>query len=228
MKSEEGRHKSAIVNFALIFDTSVCPSFFFCLVSVLNMDQTDDIVYLCEKPGNAPKIDKQKGTKQTLMDSFVLPSPQNPTREVFSCNKCHRKFNLSANQQRHVAECKNFYCLVCKKTFKSEDSFKKHKISSCPPKRYNCTICTKSYARKGDLTKHKKKSHLETFMFATPPQKTQTKEDKTQNPIEQQQQQQQQCADESGFIDSDILASPMEMDSNVISEVPFLLFYDKL
>ncbi len=99
---------------------------------------------------------KMKPTTQTLMDSFILPTAKNPTRRVYNCEKCHSKFNLYQNFYQHVTGCKNYHCLVCKKTFKSPENFRKHKVSNCPPKRFHCKKCPKTYSRKSDLEKHQK------------------------------------------------------------------------
>jgi len=103
-----------------------------------------------------PPTKRTKTSTQTLMDHFILPTTKNPTRKVYSCEKCHAKFNLFNNFNQHIVVCSNYSCLVCKKTFKSQENFKKHKIKNCPPKRFHCEKCPKSYARKSDCEKHKK------------------------------------------------------------------------
>ena len=47
-------------------------------------------------------------------------------------------------------------CDVCKKTFGSQKSVRKH-LKNCPPKRFSCDICHKSYSQKSDAISHQKK-----------------------------------------------------------------------
>ena len=77
--------------------------------------------------------------------------------QLHRCTRCHdAHFRNVAQLHIHQQTCKSYHCTVCKKTFRSEETFDKHLRSNCPPKRFPCNQCHKPYSRKSDRDKHVK------------------------------------------------------------------------
>ena len=103
-----------------------------------------------------PVLNRPQGGSQTSTDirNFfpVLYKPA-PTHSKYICKGCNQVFIGIVAFNNHSKQCEKETCTICKKTFFSAQTFRKH-FRNCPPKRYPCPLCAKTYSRQSDVEKH--------------------------------------------------------------------------
>ena len=92
-----------------------------------------------------------------VTDYFMITHDIQDTYKIFQCEKCNLHIHGYDQYTQRDKKCEKIICDVCKKTFGSQKSFRKH-LKNCPPKRFSCDICHKSYSQKSDAISHQKKT----------------------------------------------------------------------
>ena len=88
-----------------------------------------------------------KGINEKLSVQTKLPFKH--SKQVYTCSRCLVCICGEVTYKKHMNNCSKYTCVICKKTFFSDSTFKN----------INVTALQKDYSRKSDTDKHMK-THL--------------------------------------------------------------------
>lgn len=97
----------------------------------------------------------EAGSKE-LLNYLERGDPEQTQHKLYRCELCNILIKGYDKLKAHQVVCEKRYCYVCKKTFHSEGTFRKHLRTNCPPRRYSCSKCSKTFARNSDCSAHQK------------------------------------------------------------------------
>ena len=103
--------------------------------------------------------------RQTI-DNHIIVGTSNE-RRIYKCSHCKIILADYLKYRKHIVNCKKYFCVVCKKTFRIEKNFEKH-FKNCPPRKFPCGICGKTYSRKSDTVKHENSHPTPRAIFQCP------------------------------------------------------------
>ena len=107
--------------------------------------QITDKHYGLQNPSNDHSQEKDEKQSDIIEDD----ERKNPTKKIYACNFCQKKFNASfskkVHERIHTSE-KPYSCRFCDKKFTQKGHKMAHEVIHTGEKLYQCKFCSKKFA----------------------------------------------------------------------------------
>ncbi|KAF6725829.1 Zinc finger and BTB domain-containing protein 26 [Oryzias melastigma] len=118
------------------------------LIEQLQPDEDKIDSTLLTHPGE--QVTKSHMTAEDVSEHSENASVQRP----YLCRKCDKVFQHLESYMDHVKESKEYFCLVCKKSFSGRANLTRHICTYTAAKPFRCPLCHKTFTKKALLQDH--------------------------------------------------------------------------
>uniref|UniRef100_A0A8C7Y768 Uncharacterized protein n=1 Tax=Oryzias sinensis TaxID=183150 RepID=A0A8C7Y768_9TELE len=96
-----------------------------------------------------------RGKKQLIGRTTSTKDPEKTLlQRPYLCRKCDKVFQHLESYMDHVKESKEYFCLVCKKSFSGRGNLSRHICTYTAAKPFRCPLCHKTFTKKALLQDH--------------------------------------------------------------------------
>uniref|UniRef100_A0A3P9M8Q3 Zinc finger and BTB domain containing 26 n=1 Tax=Oryzias latipes TaxID=8090 RepID=A0A3P9M8Q3_ORYLA len=107
------------------------------------------------QPDEDKTLSGEDTAKSHMTAEDVSEDPEKTSlQRPYLCRKCDKVFQHLESYMDHVKESKEYFCLVCKKSFSGRGNLSRHICTYTTAKPFRCPLCHKTFTKKALLQDH--------------------------------------------------------------------------
>uniref|UniRef100_A0A3P9H0E1 Zinc finger and BTB domain containing 26 n=1 Tax=Oryzias latipes TaxID=8090 RepID=A0A3P9H0E1_ORYLA len=107
------------------------------------------------QPDEDKTLSGEDTAKSHMTAEDVSEDPEKTSlQRPYLCRKCDKVFQHLESYMDHVKESKEYFCLVCKKSFSGRGNLSRHICTYTAAKPFRCPLCHKTFTKKALLQDH--------------------------------------------------------------------------